>query len=74
MTRAPGSMPGRPAIGEWFVFRPTRGRPVAVCCTGYRGNVRGKAGWIETVDQAGKVRSVAPALVEHASVEQGRNH
>lgn len=50
-----------PRIGDWFIYRPNRGKSARVRCNGYRGKVPGKKGWIETIDESGFVRSVAPA-------------
>lgn len=50
-----------PQIGEWFTYRPTRGRSIRVKCIGFRGQTIGKKGWIETVCEGGFHRSVAPA-------------
>lgn len=62
----------RPSIGEWFIYRPTRGRPVRVRCTGYRGDTLGKAGWIETIDETGFIRSIAPALAVRGAIATPR--
>ncbi len=51
-----------PQIGEWFTYRPNRGRSVRVKCVGFRGQTLGKKGWIETVGEDGFHRSVASAL------------